>query len=198
MVDEQQLDQSTESDVDEEDEDERAQEPGRLTQAVRRERLASLKNQIGEHAQQDGDVVVIEAGEPVVLHIELDREGTYTLTWWATALTENGHHRWRDAASSLLQDGESIHTSALGGGYLIEIETSSRDEEEAVHLANDSARVERVRELLSSFPDAVAGLPNEPVPDYLLPPEPELPPLGEADAEQVADEDDDGDDDDGS
>lgn len=161
-----------------------AQEPERLTQAVRRERLGALAGKIGEHAQQDGDVVVVEAGEPVVLHIELDREGTYTLSWWATALTENSHHRWRDVANEILRDGESIHTSALGGGYLVEIVRTTRDESEALAWAGESAHVERTRELLTTFPEEVAKLPAEPVPDYLLPPEPELPPLGEVEEQE--------------
>jgi hypothetical protein len=152
----------------------------RLSQAARREQLEALKARAGENAQLDGDVIVIEAGEPVVLHIELDREGTYTLTWWATALHETGHHRWRDAAQQLLGDGESIHTSALGGGYLVEIVQTSTDSDQVLQLVQDNARVERVRELLSAFPEAVAQLPEEPVPDYLLPPEPEVPALDEA------------------
>jgi hypothetical protein len=196
MVDERQPEQVTDDLVEEEmdEDDQGGSEPDRLTQAVRRERLASLQSRIGEHAQQDGDVIVIEAGEPVVLHIELDRDGTYALTWWATSLSEHGHHRWRDAATTLLRDHESIHTSALGGGYLLEIEQTSRDEDEVVQLANDPERAERVRELVTAFPQAVAALPEEPIPDYLLPPEPELPLLGEADAEDVADDSSDEDD----
>jgi hypothetical protein len=170
--------------------DDSAPEAGRLTNAVRRERLTALQSRIGEHAQLDGDVIVIEVGEPVVLHIELDRDATYTLTWWATALHENGHHRWRDAAASLLEDSESIHTSALGGGYLVEIEQATRDEDQVLELANGTERVDRVRTLVATFPDAVAALPEEPVPDYLLPPEPELPLLGEVDADEVDGDDD--------
>jgi hypothetical protein len=119
MIEEQQ-DTPLEESVDEQA-DESAPEADRLTNAVRRERLTAIQSRIGEHAQLDGDVIVIEVGEPVVLHIELDRDAMYTLTWWATALTDNGHHRWRDAAASLLQDGESIHTSAsicLRGPYV--------------------------------------------------------------------------------
>lgn len=186
MVDEQQDDQLPGDDAEEDSEE--ASTPDRLSQAARRERLAAVQEQVGEHAQLDGDVVVIEAGEPVVLHIELEREGLYTLTWWATALNETGHHLWRDAAAPLLNEGESIHTSALGGGYLIEIVQFTRDEDEAVRLAGDAERVERVRWLLSAFPEAVAALPEEPVPDYLLPPEPELPVLGEAEVEVDDDE----------
>jgi hypothetical protein len=189
MVDEQQPEQVNDEEF-EADDQTAGEGPERLTQAVRRERLAQLRAKIGDHAQQDGDVIVVEPGEPVVLHVELDRDGVYTLTWWATALTDHGHHRWRDAAANLLRDGESIHTSALGGGFLIEIWQTTRDEATAVQLAADSSRVERVRELVSSFPEAVAALPDEPVPDYLLPPEPELPPLGEVEADdaQIADE----------
>jgi hypothetical protein len=189
MVDEQQPEQANEQELQVDDQD-AGEGSERLTQAVRRERLAQLRSKIGDHAQQDGDVIVVEPGEPVVLHVELDRDGVYTLTWWATALTEHGHHRWRDAASNLMRDGESIHTSALGGGFLIETWQTTRDEETAVQLAADSSRVERVRELVSTFPEAVAALPDEPVPDYLLPPEPELPPLGEVEADdaQLADD----------
>jgi hypothetical protein len=187
MIDEHDMNESIESEELEGEEEAGSQE--RLTQAARREKLASMQARIGEHAQLDGDVIVIEAGEPVVLHIELDREGEYTLTWWATALNEKGHHRWRDAAGPLLEAGESIHTSALGGGYLIEIEQTSNDEEEVLRLAGDQERVERVRTLLTAFPAAVSELPAEPVPDYLLPPEPELPELGEAEAEDVEAED---------
>jgi hypothetical protein len=57
-------------------------------------------------------------------------------------------------------------------------------------LANNSERVERVRTLVAEFPKAVAALPEEPVPDYLLPPEPELPLLGEAEAESEPEDDD--------
>lgn len=158
---------------DDQPEDASTPEPERLSQAARRERLTALSARIGDHAQQDGDLVIVEVGEPVVLHVELDREGVYTVTWWATALTENAHHRWRDAAEPLLQAGESIHTSALGGGYLVEISQTTRDEDEVVQLCSDVSKADRVRELLSAFPDAVGSLPEEPVPDYLIPPEPE-------------------------
>jgi hypothetical protein len=167
------------------DGEEQPQDEGseRLTQSVRRERLEKLADQIGENAVMDGERVVVEAGEPVVLHLELDREGIYSAIWWATALTENAHHRWRDAAEPLLQDGESVHTSALGGGYLVELERSTRDEAELLGWAQDAAPVDRIRELLQRFPEEVGKLPPEPVPDYLLPPEPELPPLGEVEAD---------------
>jgi hypothetical protein len=184
MVDEQ-LPDFEETGDDEQDD---AAGPERLTHAVRRERLADLANRIGERAVLDGERVVVEAGEPVILHLELDREGLYTATWWATALTENAHHRWRDAAEPLLQGGESIHTSALGGGYLVELERTTRDEQEVLAWAGDPAPVERVRELLTRFPDEVGKLPPEPAPDYLLPPEPELPPLGEVDEQAIDDE----------
>ncbi len=186
MIDEQDIYEALDGDESGDESD--VTETERLSQSARRERLAEVREKIGDHAQLDGDVIVIEAGEPVVLHIELDRDGTFTLTWWATALNEKGHHRWRDAAAPLLQERESIHTSALGGGYLIEIEQTSRDEQEVLQLAADEARVERVRTLLTSFPEAVAALPEEPVPDYLIPPEPELPPLGEAEVGEEEDE----------
>lgn len=186
MVDE----QTSGSGAEGEDQEEEAGSSSRLTQAQRRERLSAIAEQIGEHAQQDGDVVVVEAGEPVVLHLELGRDGEYTATWWATALTESAHHRWGDAASELLRGGESIHTSALGGGYLVEIERHTRDEDEVLSWAGEDEPVERVRELLQTFPEAVAKLPEEPTPDYLLPPEPELPPLGEVDEGVIDDSDD--------
>jgi hypothetical protein len=184
MVEEQQPDQMNDQEI-ETDGDGAEEGSERLTQAARRERLAELRAKIGDHAQQDGDVIVVEPGEPVVLHVELDRDGVHTLTWWATALTEHGHHRWRDAANALLRDQESIHTSALGGGFLIEIVQTTRDEATAVELSGESSYVDRVRELVSAFPDAVAALPEEPIPDYLIPPEPELPPLGEVEANSV-------------
>lgn len=187
MVDE----QTSGSGAEGEDQEEEAGSSGRLTQAQRRERLSGIAERIGEHAQQDGDVVVVEAGEPVVLHLELSREGEYSATWWATALTDSSHHRWRDAASELLRGGESIHTSALGGGYLVEIERFTRDEDEALAWATQDEPVERVRELLRAFPEAVAKLPEEPPPDYLLPPERELPPLGEVDEGVIDDSADD-------
>ena len=186
MIDEQQVEEPGNDDDAGQDSDDSS--PDRLSQAARRERLAALQAAIGDHAQLDGDVIVIEAGEPVVLHVELDRDGTHTLTWWATSLTEAGHHRWRDAAEPLLLEGETIHTSALGGGYLVEIVQTTRNESEALELAADVQRVERVRQLLNEFPEAIAELPEEPVPDYLLPPEPELPVLGEAEVEETSDE----------
>jgi hypothetical protein len=149
--------------------------PARLTQAARRERIAELAAKVSDRGAQDGDRVVIEAGEPVVLHLDLDRDGVYTATWWATQLTEHGHHRWRDAAQPLLGEGEAIYTSALGGGYLVEIERSTRDEATVIAWIDDSAPSNRVRELLTQFPESVAALPVEPVPDYLIPPEPEAP-----------------------
>ena len=180
MVEEQPVDANHEEQLD----DTIAPEPERLTQAVRRERLDALSASIGDHAQQDGDLIVVEVGEPVVLHVGLDREGEYTVTWWATALTDNAHHRWREAVAPLLRDGESVHTSALGGGYLVEITQTTRDENEVLRLASDSSKAERVRELLNAFPDAVGALPEEPVPDYLIPPEPE-----DADSEAEVEED---------
>jgi hypothetical protein len=185
MMDDQQIEDTGDSYSEEQTEEAAEQTSERLTQAVRRERLGQLRTEIGEQAQLDGDVVVVEVGEPVVLHIELDRDGVYTLTWWATQLTDSSHHRWREAAASILREGEEIHTSALGGGYLIEFNRTVDSHDEALALSQDSALVERVRELVTAFPEAVAALPPEPVPEYLLPPEPELPPLGEADAEEV-------------
>lgn len=185
MIDEQQIDDTNDANEEELADESTEQTSERLTQAMRKERLGQLRTRIGDQAQLDGDVVVVEVGEPVVLHIELDRDGVYTLTWWATQLTESSHHRWREAAASILRDGEEIHTSALGGGYLIEFDQTVDSHDDAVTLARDTVRVERVRELVTAFPEAVAALPPEPVPDYLLPPEPELPPLGEAEAEDV-------------
>lgn len=185
MKDEQKIDDSGDDNSDEQGEETAEQTSERLTQAVRRERLGQLRTEIGEQAQLDGDVVVVEVGEPVVLHIELDRDGVYTLTWWATQLTDSAHHRWRDAAASILRDDEEIHTSALGGGYLIEFDRTVDSHDEALALAQDTSLVERVRELVTAFPAVVAALPPEPVPDYLVPPEPELPLLGEADVQDV-------------
>jgi hypothetical protein len=161
---------------------------GRLTQAARRERLAELAKRIGDRAVHDGDRVVIDVGDPVILHLELDRDGVHTMTWWATALTDNAHHRWRDAAETLLQQGETIYTSALGGGYLVELTRTTQDEQHVIEWASDQGPVDRVNALMAQFPDAVAALPDEPVPDYLIPPEPELPPLGEVDVEDAEEE----------
>ncbi len=185
MIDEQQIDDTNDTNEEELADESTEQTSERLTLAVRKERLGQLRTQIGDQAQLDGDVVVVEVGEPVVLHIELDRDGVYKLTWWATQLTDSSHHRWREAAASILRDGEEIHTSALGGGYLIEFDQTVDSYDDAVNLAQDTVRVERVRELVTAFPQAVAALPPEPIPDYLLPPEPELPPLGEAEAEDL-------------
>jgi hypothetical protein len=147
--------------------------PGRLSAAARRERLGELARQLGDRGALDGDTVVVEVGEPVVLHIELDREGAYTATWWVTVQAEAGHHRWRDVAGELLGEGEEIATSALGGGFLVEVRRETRSADEALAWATDASPVERVHELMRLFPERVAALEPEPIPDFLVPPEPE-------------------------
>ena len=96
-------------------------------------------------------------------------DGSFRLIKWMTAANPIGHPRWREAADLILQEGESIHTSALGGGFLIEIERSAGTLAEAVKLANDPTLSERIQALATEFPEAVGLLEAEPVPDYLLP-----------------------------
>jgi hypothetical protein len=66
-------------------------------------------------------------------------------------------------------EGEAIHTSALGGGFLVEVERQAKSIQEATALARDRTFAERVSALIAAYPDAVTKLPVEPVPDYLLP-----------------------------
>lgn len=141
-----------------------------LTVAMRRELLAELAREIGETAVIEGDRLLLEAGQDVVLNGHVAPDGTIVLTWWMTAMAPQGHPRWRDVAAQLTGQGEAIYTSALGGGFLVEIEHRAATPREAARLARSPKPVERVRELVAAFPEAVAALPPEPVPEYLLPP----------------------------
>lgn len=159
------------------DEEQRAEESGMgaaqqtLSQAARRERLAELSQVIGETAVVEGDRLIVETGEPVALYFHVEPDGTFLMIRWMTATNPNGHPRWREAAEMIVQPGESIHTSALGGGFLIEVERRAKTIDEAIALGKDASIPERVQQLVAEFPEAVALLDPEAVPDYLLPPQ---------------------------
>ena len=138
-----------------------------LTAAMRRELLAELARELG--AVVDGDRAIREAGDDVALTGQVDPDGTLVLTWWMTAMAPVGHPRWRDAAATLCEPGEAIYTSALGGGFLVELTRRAVTVAEAVGMAGDRSPVERVRTLATAFPEALVGLAPEPVPDYLKP-----------------------------
>lgn len=140
-----------------------------LSATARRERLAKLAEMFGEQAAIEGDKLVIETNDPVVLNIRVEPDGGLELTWWQTATSTASHPRWFDAAATILQPAEAIHTSALGGGYLVEVQKQATSDEEARQMAQDRQPIERVHELIQAFPEALATLPPEPVPDYLLP-----------------------------
>lgn len=146
-----------------------SEKPAATSAAARRDLLNELAAAIGDNAILEGDKVIVERGESVALYIHVEPDGTFTLTKWMTATTPTGHPRWREAADLILQPGESIHTSALGGGFLIEIEQRASTVAEAVKLANDATAAERIQALATEFPEAVALLDPEDVPDYLLP-----------------------------
>jgi hypothetical protein len=146
-----------------------AAEKPALTAAARRDLLAELASTIGESAIIEGDKLIVETGDPVALYIHVQPDGSFQLIKWMTASTPIGHPRWREAAELILQPGESIHTSALGGGFLVEIELTASSIAEALKLVNDPTFSERVSALVAEFPDAIALLDAEPVPDYLLP-----------------------------
>ncbi len=140
-----------------------------LSQAARRERLSELAAAIGETAVVESDKLIVETGEPVALYFYVLPDGTFMLMRWMTASNPAGHPRWREAAEMILQPGESIHTSALGGGFLIEIEREIATIDAAIALSKDAAVAERVQQLAVEFPEAVALLEPEDVPAYLLP-----------------------------
>ena len=146
-----------------------------LSAAARRERLQELANALGERAATEGDKLIVERGDGVALYISVEPDGRFLLTWWKTATTPTGHPRWAEAAVKLIGPGESIHTSALGGGFLVEVQRRERAVEAAACQVDEAAPVARVRQLADAFPAAVRELPPEPAPDYLLPPEPEEP-----------------------
>ena len=148
---------------------------GQLSAAARRERLQELATALGERAVVEGDRLVFESGGEVALYIHAEPGGGFELSWWRTATSPIGHPRWMDAAKQLTGDDEWIQTSALGGGFLVEVVRRAATPAEAKRLANAQEPIERVQELASAFPAAVAQLPAEPVPAYLLPPEPEEP-----------------------
>lgn len=141
----------------------------KLSAAARKDLLAELAREIGENAVIDGDSVIVEAGEPIALYCRVESDGMIVLTWWMTVPAPVGHHRWREAAATITSENEAIYTSALGGSFLIEVERRTESSREAAKLARSTKPVERVRALAAAYPDAVAALPPEPVPDYLLP-----------------------------
>jgi len=138
---------------------------------MRREILADLAREIGAGATVEGDRMMLDAGQGVALEGHVEPDGTIALTWWMTATAPQGHPRWRDVAAEITREGEAIYTSALGGGFLVEVTQQSATAREAARLARSPKPVERVRELIATFPERVAALPPEPVPEYLLPEE---------------------------
>ncbi len=141
----------------------------KLSAAARKDLLAELAQEIGESAVIDGDAVIVEAGEPIALYCRVEPDGVIVLTWWLTAPAPVGHHRWREAAATIAGEDEAIYTSALGGSFLIEVERRTESTREAAKLARSAKPAERVRALAVAYPEAVAALPPELVPDYLLP-----------------------------
>lgn len=139
-----------------------------LSAAARRDLLAELAGRIGETAVIEGDKLIVETGDPVALYIRVESSGSYGMTWWMTSTSPLGHPRWREAAETILTGGESIHTSALGGGFLVEIERQAASEAEVLRLIEDRSLAERVHAISEAFPVALAELPEEDVPDYLL------------------------------
>ncbi len=142
-----------------------------LSQAARREKLGELAQAIGELASVEGDKVIVESGEAVALYYYIQPDGTIQMIRWMTANSPNGHPRWREAAEVVVQPGEAIYTSALGGGFLVEVERFAETIDTAVDLGKDAAFAQRVQQLGAEFPEAVALLDPEDVPDYLLPQE---------------------------
>ncbi len=142
-----------------------------LSQAARREKLGELAQAIGETAVVEGDKLIVETGEPVALYFHVQPDGSIQMTRWMTATNPNGHPKWREAADVVLRPGESIHTSALGGGFLIEIVREVATIDDALKLGKDPSYAERVQQLAAEFPEAIAILDPEDVPDYLLPEE---------------------------
>jgi hypothetical protein len=145
------------------------EKPAGTTAAVRRDLLAELAAAIGENAIIEGDKLIVERGEAVALYIYVQPDGSFTLIKWMTTATPTGHPRWREAADLILQPGEAIYTSALGGGFLIEIEQHTPTVAAAVKLANDPTAAQRIQSLATEFPEAIGLLEPEDVPDYLLP-----------------------------
>jgi hypothetical protein len=141
----------------------------KLSTAARKDLLTELAREIGDHAVVDGDSVIVERGDPVALYCHVQPDGTIVLTWWRTATASTAHHCWREAAASILAEGEAIYTSALGGSFLIEVERRAASPREAAKLARSTKPAERVQTLATSYPKVVATLPPEPAPDYLLP-----------------------------
>ncbi|MGA7669284.1 MAG: hypothetical protein WBW04_02615 [Nitrolancea sp.] len=142
-----------------------------LSQAARREKLGELAQAIGALASVEGDKVIVESGEAVALYYYIQPDGTIQMIRWMTANNPNGHPRWREAAEVVVQPGEAIYTSALGGGFLIEVERIAETVDAAVAMGKDASSIERVQQLVAEFPEAIALLDPEDVPDYLLPQE---------------------------
>lgn len=145
------------------------EKPAATTAAVRRDLLTELATAIGENAIIEGDKLIVERGEAVALYIHVQPDGSFKLIKWMTTSTPTGHPRWREAASLILQPGEAIYTSALGGGFLIEIEQQASTVAAAVQLANDPTAAQRIQSLAAEFPEAIGLLDPEDVPEYLLP-----------------------------
>jgi hypothetical protein len=141
----------------------------KLSATARKDLLTELAREIGDHAVVDGDTVIVEHGEPVALYCHVEPDGTFVLTWWRTAAASTGHHRWREAAAGLTGDGEEIYASALGGSFLVEVEHHAASSREAATLARSVEPAERIQTLATVYPEAVAALPSEPTPEFLLP-----------------------------
>lgn len=146
-----------------------SEKPAATSAAARRDLLAELAAAIGENAIIEGDKLIVERGESVALYVHVQTDGSFKLIKWMTTSTPSGHPRWREAADLILQPGEAIYTSALGGGFLIEIEQQAPTIAAAKQLANDPTAAQRIQALATEFPEAVALLDPEDVPDYLLP-----------------------------
>jgi len=146
-----------------------SEKPAATSAAARRDLLAELAAAIGENAIIEGDKLIVERGESVALYIHVQPDGSFKLIKWMTTSTPTGHPRWREAADLILQPGEAIYTSALGGGFLIEIEQQAPTVAAAKQLANDPSAAQRIQALATEFPEAIGLLDPEDVPDYLLP-----------------------------
>ena len=137
--------------------------------AERKELLAQLAGRIGSAATVEGDRVLVETGDPVAIYADIEPGGTIGLTWWMTGSSSVGHPRWRDAAATVIRDGEAIYASALGGGFLAEVARRATSIGEAAQWIHDRATIDRVHALIQAYSEALAALPPEPVPDELRP-----------------------------
>src|SRR5579884_993064 len=107
---------------------------GQLSATARRERLQELASALGERAVVEGDRLIVESGGEVALYIHVEPAGGFELNWWRTSTSPVGHPRWYDAAAELTAEGESIQTSALGGGFLVEVVRHAATLEQAKQL----------------------------------------------------------------